>query len=123
MSYHSRPRYTQDIGFWIESDHENAEKVLKVLAEFGFGEMDINIEDLTSVDKIIQLGNAPLRIDLMTSIDGLEFEPAWSNRVEADYFGTQVHILSLQDLKTNKTASGRSRDLQDLEWIRQYSSG
>ena len=121
LSYHSRPKFTQDIDFWIGTDNENANRILTVLADFGFAELDIAIEDLTSANRIIQLGKEPLRIDLLTSIDGLHFIEAYKKRVRVDYLGVPAFILSLEDLIKNKKASGRKKDLQDLEWIEQYS--
>ena len=121
LSYHSRPKFTQDIDFWIGMGNENANKILTVLEDFGFADLDIAIEDLTSVNRIIQLGREPLRIDLLTSIDGLHFIEAYKKRVSVDYLGVPTFILSLADLIKNKKASGRKKDLQDLEWIEQYS--
>ena len=122
LGYHSRPKFTQDIDFWIKSDTTNAKKILNVLRDFGFAQLEITSDDLTEPGKIIQLGNAPLRIDLLTSIDGLQFKEAYQNRVTADYFGVQTFILSLDDLIKNKEVSGRKKDLQDIEWIKQYSN-
>ena len=121
LSYHSRPKFTQDIDFWIGMGNENANKILTVLEEFGFAELDIQIEDLTSANRIIQLGKEPLRIDLLTSIDGLQFIEAYKKKVSVDYLGLPTFILSLADLIKNKKTSGRKKDLQDLEWIEQYS--
>ena len=122
LSFHSRPKYTEDIDIWIDSHPDNAHKVIKALQEFGFGELDIKIEDLTKPDQIIQLGYASLRIDLLTTVDGLIFENAYNNRIIFKYGGIDASMISLNDLIINKKSSGRKKDLFDLDWIEQYSS-
>ena len=120
LSYHSRPKFTQAIDFWIDKNKENAKKVLRVLEDFGFGGLGISIADLTTSGKIIQLGVEPLRIDLLTSVDGLQFENAYKEKVQGHYYDVPVDIISLDDLIRNKKASSRKKDQQDLEWIEQY---
>ena len=122
LSYHSRPKFTQDIDFWIDIDRENAKKVLQVLDDFGFGNLGISIEDLMTAEKILQLGVEPLRIDLLTSVDGLHFDQAYKVKVRGNYFDVTADIISLDDLIKNKKASGRKKDLHDLDWIEQYRS-
>jgi hypothetical protein len=120
LGYHSRPKFTQDIDFWIGRNQSNAQKVLTVLEEFGFGELDITIRDLISENKIIQLGNAPLRIDIITDVTGLDFKAAFKKRVSALYLGVTASFISLSDLITNKKSSSRQKDLEDLNWIERY---
>ncbi len=120
LSFHSQPKFTKDIDFWIDPQPDNAEKIIKVLSDFGFGQLDITIDDLTDPNKIIQLGKEPLRIDLLTSIDGLTFEMAYENRVIGNYFDIKANIISQEDLILNKKSSGRKKDLFDLSWIEQY---
>ena len=84
LGYHSRPKFTQDIDFWIAYDTTNAKKILSVLRDFGFAELEIILKDLTTPDKIIQLVNAPLRIDLLTRIHGLIFNETTQNREYAE---------------------------------------
>jgi len=121
LGYHSRPKFTQDIDFWVGRDESNAQKVMNVLDDFGFGQLDIRVEDLTSENKIIQLGNAPLRIDIIMSVTGLEFQSAFKNRVHAQYMGVTANFISLPDLITNKKSTGRQKDVEDLNWIERYS--
>jgi predicted nucleotidyltransferase len=121
ISFHSRPRYTEDIDFWIDSQLDNARKIITVLHEFGFGQLDITPEDLNKPDQIIQLGYAPLRIDLLTSVDGLIFDNAYKKRVKFKYSGVEATIISRDDLILNKKSSGRKKDLSDLDWIEQYA--
>jgi len=120
LSFHSKPKFTKDIDFWIDPQPDNAEKIFKVLSDFGFGQLDITIDDLTDLNKVIQLGKEPLRIDLLTSIDGLTFEMAYENRVIGNYFDIKANIISQEDLILNKKSSGRKNDLYDLSWIEQY---
>lgn len=82
LAYHGQPRFTGDMDFFLSSDTENAERVLKSLTDFGFGDLDITVHDLTQKDQVIQLGYPPLRIDLLTSIDGVDFESAWEHRID-----------------------------------------
>ena len=121
VGFHSRPKFTQDIDIWVENSKQNSLRLRKVLEEFGFGSSDISIEDLTSPDKVIQLGNAPLRIDLMTSISGIGFKSAYENRVTGNYFNIDANFISLNDLIINKKSSKREKDSEDLRWIKKYS--
>ena len=120
VGFHSRPKFTQDIDIWIDNSEKNALKIKDVLKEFGFGSLDITIKDLTSSDKVIQLGNAPLRIDLMTSISGISFRSAYKNRAKGKYFDIDANFISLSDLIVNKKSSKREKDLEDLRWIEKY---
>jgi hypothetical protein len=110
-----------DIDFWIDPKPDNAEKIIKVLTDFGFGKLNITVDDLTDLNNVIQLGKTPLRIDLLTSIDGLIFEKAYKNRVIGKYIDIKANFISLEDLILNKKSSGRKKDLYDLNWIEQYS--
>jgi len=80
FAVHAFPRYTNDLDIWLDSSKENAIQVLNVLRDVGFQELGISIEDLTSPDRIIQIGDPPLRIDLITDIDGIDFNTAWDNK-------------------------------------------
>lgn len=122
VGFHSRPRFTQDIDFWIEASQDNARKVLSVLKDFGFGELDITIGDLTNPDRIIQLGYAPLRIDIITDLSGIDFSAAYSRRVRGNYLGVDAYFISIDDLLKNKEIAGRDKDLEDVKWIIKYSS-
>lgn len=114
VAAHGLPRYTGDFDAWIGLDKDNARKVLGVLDEFGFGGLDITEEDLTREDSVIQLGYAPHRIDLLTSISGVNFEDAWLGRLAVDIDGEVVDFIGRQDLITNKCAVGRPQDLADV---------
>jgi hypothetical protein len=121
VGFHSRPKFTQDLDVWIEPNEENADRVLKVLRDFGFGELEITVKDLTSPDRVIQLGSVPLRIDVVTSVSGLNFSKAFEAKVEGKYLGVSANFISVKDIIKNKKASGRKKDLEDIEWIKKYS--
>ena len=114
---HGYPRYTGDIDFWINPTHENGEKVLSVLDAFGFGSLKLVASDFRKEDQIIQLGYPPLRIDLMTSIAGLSFQKSYPSSVIFEIDGLPIRTISKNHLKENKRASGRHKDLDDLEHL------
>ena len=112
---YSRPRYTGDYDFFLRRSEENAEKLLAALVDFGFGTLDITKTDLMKPDFVIQLGQEPNRIDLLTSIDGVEFDACFSRRKIVVNNGYQISLISRDDLLMNKRASGRAKDLADIE--------
>lgn len=111
VGVHGYPRYTGDLDIWLNPMADNAERVLLAL----FGGLNITRADLTKENNIIQLGQPPLRIDLLMSIDGVTFSECFGNRVERTFDGLQMNFISYHDLVTNKKASGRHRDLDDVE--------
>jgi hypothetical protein len=115
FSYHAEPRYTKDIDFFIDNSETNAEGLLKALAEFGFQSIGLSKDDFIKPGDIVQLGVPPVRIDLMTSITGLEFAAAWENRVAGTFGDIPAFYISKSDLILNKTAVGRKQDLVDVE--------
>jgi len=108
-------RFTGDIDFWIHPTKKNASRVVEVLSKFGFGSLYLSIDDFTKDDQIIQLGYPPNRIDIITSVTGLTFSDCYSKRVSFTIEGVDIQTISLEDLKKNKKASGRYKDLDDLE--------
>lgn len=115
FSFYAEPRFTKDIDIFIERSSENAKKIIKTLEDFGFKDVGINKNDFLQADQIIQLGNAPLRIDIVTSIDGVNFDSAWNNRVKGKYGDITAFFISKTDLIENKRATGRTQDLADIE--------
>lgn len=115
MAFYERPRFTQDIDFYVSNVAENARRIVVAIKDFGFGSLELSEDDFEHPDRVVQLGMAPNRIDLLTKIDGVSFEDAWKNRVEGEIDGLCVNFISLEDLKRNKRASGRKQDLADLE--------
>jgi Nucleotidyltransferase of unknown function (DUF6036) len=115
FAIHAYPRFTNDIDFLILTSKENVEKIILALKEFGFNKLNISPEDLMKEGKVIQLGNPPYRIDLLTSIDGISFEKAWERKVTGKYGNQSISFICKEDLITNKKASGRKKDLNDLQ--------
>jgi hypothetical protein len=114
VAFHAKPRFTKDIDLLIEPGHENAERLLAALAEFGFGSVGLTVEDFVLPGRVVQLGYPPNRVDLMTSIDGVDFEEAWRGRVADRYGSAEVFYLGKEELIRNKAASGRPQDQLDL---------
>ncbi len=117
MAYHGYPRFTQDIDFWIWINEENAERLLLVIKDFGMGSLGLKVEDFDVADQVVQLGYPPNRIDIITSVDGLSFEQAYANKVEFLSSSVKINFIGFEDLIKNKTASGRLRDLADVEML------
>ena len=115
VAFHGYPRYTKDIDIWIWLDKSNAEKILQVLKDFGFGSLDLTVDDFLDPEKVIQLGYPPNRIDILTDLKGINFKECYSSRVEVKIEGTNINFINLENLKKNKKALGRNQDLADLE--------
>ena len=122
LAFHGWPRFTKDIDFWIRPDEENAKRILSALADFGFDDIGLNETDFTTPHKIIQLGMPPNRIDLLTSIDGVDFESAFARRVESHYAGVPLYVIHIDDLIANKEACGREQDAVDLRKLKHDTS-
>jgi hypothetical protein len=114
---HGYPRYTGDIDIWIQPDSKNAKKIMKVLDDYGFGSLNLNLETFTQTDQIIQLGREPNRIDLITSVDGVTFEECYNQKVIFEVEQVPVQTISKEMLKKNKLTSGRHKDLDDVEHL------
>ena len=114
VAFHGHPRFTGDIDFLVRSSRENSDRLLGVLKEFGFSEMSLSPDDFTRDNTVVQLGYPPNRIDLLTSISGVDFEEAWSGRVSGELDGLPVFFLGWDALLKNKRASGRDKDLVDV---------
>jgi hypothetical protein len=117
VAYHGYPRYTSDIDIFVEKSAGNAELLLKAIHEFGFGDIGLTKDDFMQKDQVIQIGVAPNRIDLMTSISGVGFEEAWSSREFGELGSVRLPFISRDMLKRNKKATGRTQDLADLEHL------
>lgn len=122
VAFHSRPRQTGDIDIFLNSAKANAEAMLKVLDEFGYGNLGIEVNDFNKKDQIIQLGMSPVRIDLLTGIDGVEFEYCYNRRVLSKIAKIEANFISREDLIKNKAFTGRIKDLADLEELNKYSA-
>jgi hypothetical protein len=100
---------------WIATSHESAQNVIAALQEFGFGETSIKLDQFLLPDQITRMGISPLQIEILTTISGLDFAAAYENRVVDSIDGVPVSLISSENLKTNKRASGRLKDLADLD--------
>lgn len=117
VSHHGFPRYTGDIDIWIKPSPENAQKVWNALRRFGAPTRGLELKDLTEVDLVYQIGIAPQRIDLLTSITGLQWDEAWPHRTHAKFNDRAFPLIGKEDLIKNKRAAGRPKDLIDAHWL------
>ncbi len=115
VGYHGYPRATIDIDVWIARNQENARRVVTALEAFGFGGERLSESLFLESDRVIRMGLPPMRIEILTEISGVEFDEAYSNRVQDRLDGVEVDLISLHYLKLNKEAAGRAKDLADLE--------
>ncbi len=117
LSVHGVPRATGDLDVWVRPDPDNAVRVVLALTRFGAPtrELGISAEDFERPDIVAQFGVPPYRIDLLTSISGVEFDDAWTDHVAGEIAGVTVPVLSRRAFVANKRASGRTRDRADLE--------
>lgn len=117
LAAHGLVRATKDLDVWVRPDAGNAERVIAALVEFGAPLHDLTVDDLSRPGLIFQIGVEPIRIDVITSIDGVEFETAWPHRLEATFADQSAPVLSREDLIANKRAAGRDQDLLDVKWL------
>ena len=113
--HHSRPRFTGDLGLWVESSADNANRVVEALRDFGLRGEDVVPELVSVPGRIIRFGFEPSRLEIFTVIPGVDFAECFPRRVFTKIGNIDVPFISLEDLKVNKRACGRPKDLQDLE--------
>ncbi len=118
LAFHGYPRYTKDIDLWVLVSKKNAESIIQTLQEFGFSSLDLKEEDFLSTGYVVQLGQPPARIDLLTSVTGLDFEKCYASKVHININDCEIDFLDLENFKKNKKAVGRHQDLADLENIK-----
>jgi len=112
VGYYGYPRPTGDLDIWISNAPDNAERARAALEEFGF---NCSINVLLNDNEVARMGIPPFRIEVLTTIDGVNFSDCYTERVTADVSGVEMSLISLPRLKENKKASGRSKDVTDLE--------
>jgi hypothetical protein len=117
VGYHGYPRATADMDIWVAISPENAEKLVAVLKEFGFDVPELSTALFLQENQIIRMGVPPVRIEIITTASGVSFEDCYAGRVTDELDGIEVHLISLEHLKINKRASGRHKDLNDLEHL------
>ncbi len=115
LAFHGLPRLTADIDVWVNATRENAVRLTKALAAFGFPSTTDQVEEFASPGRIWQIGAAPFRIDVMTSIDAVDFDEAWRDRVPGDLGGVQVSYISREHFLKNKRSTSRLKDAQDAD--------
>ena len=115
VGYFGYPRATADMDIWVAINPANAEKIVAVLKEFGFALPDLSEELFLKEWQIVRLGMPPVRIEISTSISGVNFDDCYAQKVIAEIDGEKVNVINLEQLKINKKASGRHNDLADLD--------
>ena len=117
VAFHGHPRLTEDLDLFVRPDAANGRRIVEALQEFGFGSLDITPADFQADDRVIQLGRAPNRVDLLTRLYGVEFATAWERRVAASLDGVSIWMIAREDLIANKRATGRTQDKADAEYL------
>lgn len=117
LAAHGLPRATGNLDIWVRPNQENAERVWAALSQFGAPVSPLCKSDFCQPDVVYQIGVAPRRIDILTSVSGLDFDAAWPNRRVVDVEGRPVAFQGRSDLIANKRAAGRPEDLADLAWL------
>lgn len=117
LAAHGYLRATGDVDIWINHTPENARRALQALARFGAPISDLTERDLTLPDMIVQIGVEPCRIDLLTSIDGVDFDAAWESKTSVRVDDLEIYVLSKAALLTNKLAANRDKDQGDIAWL------
>ena len=117
VAFHGRPRLTDDLDLFVRPDLTNGERIVQALQQFGFGSRELTPADFLADDRVIQLGRAPNRVDLLTRLYGVDFSDAWGRRVAARLDDAQVWIISREDLIKNTRETGRMQDLADVEFL------
>ncbi|OQX24848.1 MAG: hypothetical protein BWK80_18685 [Desulfobacteraceae bacterium IS3] len=117
VGYYGYPRATHDMDIWIAVHPRNAERTVETLKEFGFDTPDLRAELFLQEKSIVRMGLPPMRLEIITSISGVKFEECYPERMTDRIDGVEVSLISLRHLKINKKASGRHKDLNDLEQL------
>ncbi len=117
VGYHGYPRATGDMDIWIELSEQNSKKVASAFRDFGMSDEVISEGLFLEKNKVIRMGVPPVRLEVITGASGVSFEECYSNREVVEIDGILINFISLQDLKKNKQAAGRHKDLEDLEHL------
>lgn len=117
VSYHGYPRATLDMDVWVGISEDNAQKMVRVMEAFGFVSGEVSPQLFLSDNSMIRMGVPPMRLEVLTGISGVQFEDCYRNRVVDAVGGVEISVIGLQDLRKNKRASGRLKDLADLQYL------
>jgi predicted nucleotidyltransferase len=123
LAFHGKPRHTGDLDIWINTTEDNAEKLIHTIKEFGLSSLGLTKSDFMQEGYVTQIGYPPLRIDILNSIDGVQFETAFLNKLLVDVNGIEIKYIGLRDFIDNKNASGRSQDIADVKEIKKLKKG
>jgi hypothetical protein len=115
LAFHGAPRFTGDIDLLVKPDSKNAQRILVALNDFGFGSLALSKSDFTREGSVVQLGVPPVRIDIITSLTGVDWDKAQAGKVAGDYGGVAASFLGKKEFILNKKATGRKKDLADIE--------
>ena len=115
VALHGHPRYTKDLDVWIDCTPANAKRMVRAFAEFGFESLGVKAADFEKPDRMVQMGVPPNRIDVLTSLAGVDFSACFKKRVIVEIDGISVNFIDVEHLKINKRAAGRLQDLADVE--------
>ncbi len=118
VGHYGYPRATMDMDIWIASSPDNADKIVRALRTFGFAVDALNEELFLKPDQIVRFGNPPLRLEILTTISGVQFSTCYKRRNQTTIDGVAVSLIGLNELKKNKRASGRPKDADDLRHLR-----
>ena len=115
VAMHGHPRYTKDLDVWVDCTAANAKRVVRAFSDFGFESLGVKASDFEQPDRILQMGFPPNRIDVLTSLAGIDFATCFKLRVIVEFDGVPVNFIDVENLKANKRAAGRLQDLADVE--------
>lgn len=115
LAFHGRPRHTGDLDIWIKPSDDNAQKMVIVLKDFGFDSLGLTKDDFLKENYVTQLGYPPLRIDILNSISGVNFNEAYPGRIVGQVDELQVSFINITDFIANKISTGRAKDLGDVD--------
>ena len=115
LAFHGAPRMTGDIDLFIDTNSENAQRIMQALGEFGFGDVGLTLQDFILPEKVIQLGVPPVRVDILTSLSGVSWEKAYRSKESGKYGNVPVFYINKELFLFNKRAIGRKKDEADIE--------
>lgn len=118
IAFYGMPRYTKDLDLFVRANLTNGKKIIAALKAFGFNSLKISEKDFSKPGLMIQLGYEPLRVDLLTQIDGVTFSEVWKSKKKSKYGSEAIILIGKKELIKNKMASGRKQDLADVEMLK-----
>ena len=117
LAFHGAPRYTGDIDLLVKPSADNARRIIEGLTAFGFGSIGLEASDFETPGSVVQLGQPPVRVDIMTSIDGVSWQAVDRDKAQGRYADLDVFYIGREQFIANKKAIGRNRDLADIEML------